>query len=434
MFGTLRPQGCQLSDTERQAHRRLYCGLCQGLGEGYGTITRALVSFDAVFLAVLAEGLSDAPAADSSCRCPLVPVVFRPTAAPDSPPMRFAAAVSLLLADQWVADKALDDSALAAWVRPLGTGSVARARHALAGLGIDLGTLDGFEHHQKDTERRGATTPAAAAAPTAEALRLVFSQIAALPGVTADADADALGALGAAIGEIIYTIDALEDLEQDALGGAFNPCLDADGHIDAHRVAMTAALLQDALDRAAAQVAALPLQRHRALVEDIALRRQEAAARQATEAAERAAAAVARRRAMSPARRAAWAVATVVLSFLFWLESSSVAFAGSLDFLRRIQEDTGEPPPPPPGSGGGGGGSGNICADLLDCFRCCVESPKRCGDGITDCQVPCSKCGQFCEGCQNCPRTCDNCGKACQGGGDCCRGCSDCGQACQNCN
>lgn len=442
MFGTLKPKGCGLDDETRQAHRRLYCGLCQGLGEGYGQLSRALVSFDAVFLAVLVEGLSDEAAPASSCRCPMLPVVFRPTASPDSPAMQFASAMSLLLADQYLADKALDDSALAGWLRPLGQGTVSQARETLDALGVDLRALEGFEHRQKAAERLGATHPEDAAAPTAAALARIFGAAAALPGVD-PATGPALSALGDAVGRIIYYVDALEDLEKDALSGSFNPCLDADGEIAPARVQQASQLLQAALDGAQAHIGALPWRRHRALVEDIVLRRQGAAAAAATEAAQRAADAVARRRALSPGRRLVWSVATALISLLLWMESSSVAFAGSLDLLRRIQEnagDTGEPAPPPPPPPSGGGGASSPCEDFFACLRCCFDGPSECRAGFSQCQRFCDSCGDFCAQCQNCDEPCRGCGQickvceVCQGCQDCGHACQNCGQACQNCN
>ena len=456
MFGTLKPQGCGLDDDTRRAHRRLYCGLCQTLGEDYGQLSRAMVSFDAVFLAVVVEGLSARPAPPSRTRCPLVPVVFRPTAAPDSPAMRFAAAVSVLLADQLVADRAEDGSAAARWARPLGQRTVTEARGILAELGVDLSALEGFEHTQKAAEVQGVTSPAQAAAPTAAALRRVLTSIASLPDVPSDASDD-LGALGEAVGQIIYHLDALEDLERDQLSGDFNPCLDARGRACPDRVAACTAALRSALDEARARVRALPWQRNADLVEDIVLRRQGRMARQAMERAEAAASAerqaqLARMQGWPTWRRLGWAAATVLLSVAMWLQSSLLAFAqqppsdGGGGGGGGGGEDSAAPPPepavpelPPPSDGGGGGGGGgggmdNPCTDLLDalcglfecgvdCFRCCGEAPEmiqRCGDGCRDCDQGCRGCG---DGCGNACRICEVC-----------EVCQNCGQCCQNCN
>ena len=85
MFGTLKPHACGMGCAERHTYDRFYCGLCKSLGDGFGTPSRALVSYDAVFLALVADGLVAEGAAPDRCRCPLLPVTFRPTVRPDSP-------------------------------------------------------------------------------------------------------------------------------------------------------------------------------------------------------------------------------------------------------------------------------------------------------------------------------------------------------------
>ncbi|HEU4535342.1 MAG TPA: DUF5685 family protein [Polyangiaceae bacterium] len=277
MFGTLKPQRCRLPLVERQAHERLYCGLCQSLGEGYGTAVRGLLSHDAVFLALLAEGLQGEPAAHASCRCPLVPIVHRPTLSPESPAMRYAAAYQLLLADQFLADRQADGRRLFGAARALLARHVARARRGLVGLGLDPSPLEGFESRQLACERRARVEATDAARPTAEALSIVLAHAADLPGADPRAAGPEtraeLGALGFALGAIIYLQDALEDLRNAALAGAFNPCLGpgAGGRPapDRRRVERACRALDDALGRARHSLRALPLRRHRALLESV---------------------------------------------------------------------------------------------------------------------------------------------------------------------
>ncbi|HEU4407864.1 MAG TPA: DUF5685 family protein [Polyangiaceae bacterium] len=280
MFGTLKPQRCRLPLVERRDHERRYCGLCQSLGAHYGTALRGLLSHDAVFLALLAEGLQQDAAPHDRCRCPLVPVVHRPTVSPESAPMRYAAAYQLLLADQFLADRQADGRRLFGAARALLSGPVARARAELGALGLDPSPLEGFESRQLACERaeRGERVDVAdAARPTAEALALVLGHAADLPGAdprAASAEARAeLGALGAALGEIIYLQDALEDLPKDSLAGAFNPCLTRGPGgrpaPDVRRVERACRALASALARARRSLAALPLRRHRALLESI---------------------------------------------------------------------------------------------------------------------------------------------------------------------
>ncbi|MFT4978467.1 MAG: hypothetical protein ACI8S6_004377, partial [Myxococcota bacterium] len=216
MFGTLRPHRCSLSADARLQHRHLYCGLCKTMGEDYGQISRALVSFDAVLVGALAESLRAEPSQTSSCRCPINPAVFRPTLAHDSVPMRFAAATQVLLADQWVADKAAEGSRAAQLLRPLGSRAVHRAADALSALGASPDQIAHLELEQLLVESSGANAEQAAA-PTASALTMVFSWIGDLPGSVPlpHAAQDALAQLGGAVGRAIYGIDALDDLSDD---------------------------------------------------------------------------------------------------------------------------------------------------------------------------------------------------------------------------
>ena len=111
MFGTLKPHACRLGCDRAHEYQQFYCGLCKSLGDHFGTLTRALLNYDAVFLALVADGLVETAAATDRCRCPLLPVTFRPTVSPDSPAMRYAAAMQMLLSDQWLADRAESEAA-----------------------------------------------------------------------------------------------------------------------------------------------------------------------------------------------------------------------------------------------------------------------------------------------------------------------------------
>lgn len=285
MFGTLKPHRCALAEPVKAEHDHFYCGLCKSLGDRYGQLSRALVSHDAVFLALLADGLVREPARDGRCRCPLLPVVHRPIVAPDSVAMRFSAAVQMLLGDQWLADRAIEGKLLARAGRPLASRYVEVARVDLAALGIDVSPLEGFEERQAARERRGhteATTVEEAllgvARPTSEALAFLLDKIALLPGATDEAKREAtrraLARLGDGLGRVIYFADALDDLEKDARQGDFNPCVARDRRTgalapSAKRVEACARLLADALDEVRRAARDLPLERHREVLTNI---------------------------------------------------------------------------------------------------------------------------------------------------------------------
>ncbi|MCA9682954.1 MAG: Hsp70 family protein [Myxococcales bacterium] len=125
---------------------------------------------------MLVDGLQARPGAEDRCRCPMLPVVHRPTIGPDAVAMRYAAAVQMLLADQWLADRAIDGGRIARLARPALDGATTRARATLSELGSDLAELIGFEDRQAATEQLGATGPLEAAEPTAAALAYGFGK------------------------------------------------------------------------------------------------------------------------------------------------------------------------------------------------------------------------------------------------------------------
>jgi hypothetical protein len=478
MFGTLKPRLCVLQPDARAAYDRYYCGLCKGLGDHYGQLTRGLLSQDAVFMALLVDALAVSAAEESSCRCPLMPVVHRPTVDPASVAMRYASAVQMLLGDQLLADRAMDGRRAYASARRWIAGHVTVARATLTELGLDTGALEGFEHRQARRESTGAS-PDEAAAPTAEALAHVFAALADLPGmpdaVRAPAARASLRELGASVGRAIYLRDALEDLRDDLIAGAFNPCVtpDASGarEVSPARVEEAATGLLREVDGFRAKLDALPLVRHAVVLKNILCGEFRAKSVAAVASARRDADEVVRALWASAARRSRFdrALVRVALAAFMawaWVLKTTVAFArprkvdagvphdralpdlnpGGSDAGTTPWFDAGEYNPSPWGDGGppaprGGGGPRGACGDTCDgcvrtagCERTCQRACNSCCDGVCkECH-----CGDACQGvcrdvtkpCGDCGKSCDSCGKPC---GDCCKPCNDCGHCCNDC-
>lgn len=487
MFGTLRPHRCSLNTTDRDRHGRLYCGLCRTLGEDHGQLTRGLLSFDAVLVAAVADGLQATSAADARTRCPMLPVVHRPTLHHEAVPLRYAAAVQVLLADQWVADRAVDGQPVARWVRPLGSNKVTGARAILHDLNTPLDALDGFELTQKATETPGTTTPAEALVPTRDALRLVFGTMVNLPGsVPLSAEEQRLlEDLGGAVGSIVYLVDALEDLPRDLLRKAFNPCIGPDGACP-DRVEAACTLLEGALAQANSAIEALPLARNRALLKNTLVDTQGKRARRAMATARRQVSPLPVPANAPPGNPLDRIILAAMALFTVWMGVAPQAFAqaGKAGKSGQAEEpDTGTPPEPEPTTGGGIDLEGiwdfldsireaavefarviagwifcladlpglvdRVCTALAQCIGNCVETSceictgtcqicQGCEEGCQDCgscfkccEGPdCSGCGKPCQDCGQCCQGCEGCGQGCKGGGQCCQGC---GNGCQGC-
>ena len=402
MFGTLQPPRCGPLPVVR-TYRRFYCGTCQGLGAHFGQARRALLSHDAVFMAILADAVQVEAAAPSRCRCPLLPIAFRLTLEPSSVAMRYAAALQMLLTDQWLADRGADGRWAARLARPLISQGPARQAAALLDtLGVQLPMVRGFEGRQLAVERT-APGPQVAASPTAAVLAMAFETVADLPGAapvfqTAEARAG-LAELGAAVGTAIYLLDALEDLGTDERSGAFNPC--AGG-----REAEAITALREALSRADEACAALPWVRHARVLRAV-LRRFATRCHAACEP--------------SSTRPS--------------LVASAVGWGAMLvpDVPSDVPPDLGTPDvgtpdvgaTPPPADDVFDGPAHGGCSACNDCGRSC-DGCEGCAQG---CGNACGDCLGTCDACVRCPEACIG------GSGDCCnacgQGCGDCGSCCQ---
>ncbi len=497
MFGTLSPHRCTLSTDAHRRYRSYYCGLCQSLGRSAGPLARVALSRDAVFLAIVADGLVDEPSAADSCRCPLVPLRRLPTRSADAVSMGFASGMQLLLGDQKLADRALEGRRSAALVRRLVAGPVGRARENLVRLGIPVDRLEGFEVRQAAVEDSGEVSPRRAAAPTAEALGLVFGSIGALPSAGEDLRTPevraSLDGLGRALGRAIYLIDALEDLERDRRRGEFNPCLTRgqDGPVVSRpRVRTCCRILDEDLARIRELVDRLPWRRNRPLVDNILLDRLPSTASRAADLARSVACPGSPRPAAAPATGPVWARAaaalTVAAMTLFGWAPSAAAFvthgrrgifqgvarlvAGVAGALRggpdlraggktgsgstrrsgsgeegdegtgtgdgeapEAAEEEQEVEGRDPGEGAGGTGGDGDEVPVGDGGEG-GEAGDGAGEAIQDPCDSCGSCGDACGGCgDSCSGICDDCGSCDAGCERCCEDCCDCEQCCNEC-
>jgi hypothetical protein len=225
MFGTLpAPCRCQIGD-QADLYRGTFCGLCNALASAYGQPARLLVNRDSTFVALLAAAQApETPLAALSTRCQpwsrAVPV-FETGPAP-----AFAAAVTLCGLQAKLDDERADESGFrAAGSRLLCALSRARFGHAgaiLSDSGFPVAEvrrrLAGQSRVETDVARGG--DPWAAAQPSAQAFGAILAHTARLTG--RDANVAPLAQVGRSLGELVYTLDAYEDLADDLRRGRFN--------------------------------------------------------------------------------------------------------------------------------------------------------------------------------------------------------------------
>lgn len=233
MFGLMKARTCSLDDDAKELRRLQYCGTCKTLGSFYGQKTRFLLNHDTVFLgevlSALRDGDGEPPEWDASFvsrNCLSLPAKD----APIPPSLSFAAAATVVLSEEKLADHAADSGQMR-WrvVRRFYSRSFEEASQWLREQGFPLDEVRNALASQKNREElvrthrhEGSIAASLAylAEPTAFATGLFFAHGATFAGKKEAAES--LRSLGTAFGALVYHLDALEDYERDARTGEFN--------------------------------------------------------------------------------------------------------------------------------------------------------------------------------------------------------------------
>jgi Family of unknown function (DUF5685) len=267
MFGFLPgPCGCANHDA-RSAWQSHFCGLCNTLRARYGLWSRWLINRDSTFLSLTGSALAPDPPPRTRTTC-CNPLGKRRLLVQHEPQMHYAAAVTVCGLAVKLRDDAGDERGLrragaraGRWLLR-GAERIARADLEAGGFPVDEVAHD--LSGQECVEATGASL-AEAAAPTARAFGTIFGHLAGVCGAPAES-AVTLTTAGAALGRMIYAVDAWEDYEADRRRRRFNP-LPSGG--EARRELVACAVQKD-LGILAGAVAELPLRRHQSLLGSLA--------------------------------------------------------------------------------------------------------------------------------------------------------------------
>ena len=211
MFGYVTIYRKGLDEAALDRYQAYYCGLCQALGQRYGTAGQMTLSFDMAFVAVLLSALYDPDTAFRDGRCP--PHPFKPRPRADNPFLHYAADMTVVLAyynflDDWQDDRRRASLRHAQKLERY-LPSIRERWPRQCGLIRDqlqaLNALESAGSHDLD------------------ALCRAFGAL--LGGIFAcreDAWAPTLDAMGRGLGGFIYLMDAYDDLEKDRKKGRYN--------------------------------------------------------------------------------------------------------------------------------------------------------------------------------------------------------------------
>jgi Family of unknown function (DUF5685) len=237
MFGIVRPCRHRLCEPLQRSWMSHLCGLCLTLRDEHGHASRLATNYDGLLVSVLAQ--AQAPAGSPLRQA--APCVGRRLSRAhvvdsSSQGARLAASVSLVLAAGKTRDHIVDGDgafggrlASAAGRRIADQWASAGARMA-GGVGFDAGVLTSALERQATLEQSAGRTGGGVGPrlleltePSETAVAAAFAHTAILAGKPQNIPA--LTEAGAHFGRLAHLLDAVEDLPEDRLRGAFNPLL-----------------------------------------------------------------------------------------------------------------------------------------------------------------------------------------------------------------
>lgn len=220
MFGYVRVAHGELKVKEYELYRGTYCGLCRAMGKCTGQCSRMALSYDFAFLALLRITLEHTPIALEQKRCFMHPLKKRNTMKRNLA-LDYCAGAAALLNYHKILDDLADEHGWkrlrAILLRPWF--AHARKKALRAGLGALDEQIATHLSSLAEIERSGAISVNTPAEAFGQLLSAIISY-----GLD-DTNARIAAALGLAVGKWIYMADALDDWQDDAKKGRYNPFL-----------------------------------------------------------------------------------------------------------------------------------------------------------------------------------------------------------------
>lgn len=217
MFGYVRAARPELTVRLDTLYRGIYCGLCRAIGQCTGQCSRLTLSYDMVFLYLIRASLLEIKPRFVYGRCALHPFRRRLFLQPDDA-LRYAAKANALLCRGKLRDDLKDErGARRLLARLLCAPAERMARRA--GLPALQAEILSRLTELSDLEAEYLPSVDAPADLFGQLLGAVFSHE--LP----KKEAAVAREIGFRTGRWIYTLDAADDMEQDARRGGYNPFL-----------------------------------------------------------------------------------------------------------------------------------------------------------------------------------------------------------------
>lgn len=215
MFGYVIINQSELSDEDVKRYRQCYCGLCNVLKQRHGNLSRLMLTYDLTFLVLLLNALYEVEEEKQENRCIVHPIekqLWWHSQFTD-----YAADMTILLSYQKLLDDWNDDcNPLSLWASiPFRK----QYKEICSQYPRQSKVLEDCMDRLAAMELHGIQDPDTAS--------LLFGNIMAeLFVYKEDRWSDTLRSFGRSLGQFIYIMDAVIDLEKDIKSGNYNPLKD----------------------------------------------------------------------------------------------------------------------------------------------------------------------------------------------------------------
>ena len=220
MFGYITPLRPELKLKEYDRYSAYYCAVCRSLGRRFGALPRLTLSYDSVFMAMLADGVSEKEAIIEDFRCLIHPGKKKGTFASGNIGVDWASDILFLTAYYKMKDDVADEKKAAAAAGTLfmksAFGKLEKLRHR------ECEAAEMRMREQGALEKASCASLDQAAEPFAKMMEELFAF-----GAEEFVPEKAIpfGRIGYYMGKWIYLADGLDDLEKDVAAGTYNPLL-----------------------------------------------------------------------------------------------------------------------------------------------------------------------------------------------------------------
>jgi hypothetical protein len=208
-------------DFEKDSLFSMYrCGLCNAIGREYGNIARLFTNYDMALCLLATMSYSGNDIKARRKLCPIISI--NRTIDNTLPPVRYAAAITMLLVWEKIKDDIHDEERCypgraLRWMEK----KKDKAEGALREFGFETALLEKAFASQREFERNVCATLWELTEPSAYAMEKVYEHAAGIVGLPGSSGI--FQRIGGSIGRIIYLLDGIYDYRDDMVQQIFNP-------------------------------------------------------------------------------------------------------------------------------------------------------------------------------------------------------------------